>query len=308
MELVYAFQGRLPPYIVHTIHQARCFHDGPITLLIDDLQSPHLATIAKYNVQIVPVENYIDQEFMFVVQENILKFCIAQNLGDRRLLFIRSFERFFVLLNWMRQQQKSNILFLELDMLIYFKPSDLLPLFSKRSMTFTHTENKHKCSAFFYVKDADSLKNLTDYFLYYIRNPENTKDISEMQAIWKWVDIPGVRDQIWMLPSFWKDERYHKDIWENFEAFQYTLFDSIGIAVQMDGPDETHRAEWERRGHRWWAVDVDYRECEIKWKTINGNRIVYLADKNQNEYKVQALHVHNKNLQAFLSKPLEELK
>lgn len=306
MELAYAFLGVLPHYIVHTIHQARCFYDGPITLLIDDLQSPYLEALKPYNVTILNAYDYVHLEFIQAVEQNLPKFCIAHKLGDRRLLFIRSFERFFILENWMRRHTKQNILFLELDMLMYFKPNDLLAFFSQRDMTFTHTEKNHKCSAFFYVKSADALHRLTSYFLDYIRSPENTQNISEMQAIWKWLDIPGNRETIWMLPGLWKDERYHFDVWENFEAFQYTLFDSLGIAILIDGPDASHRDEWERRGRVWWGVDVKYNEYQYKWKEIDGNRVVYLLDQNQNEYKVQALHVHNKNLSAFLSKPLSK--
>ena len=304
MDIVYAFLGRLPHYIVHTIHQARCFFDGPITLLTDDMDSPYLQELTRYNVNVVNAYDYVHLEFIQSVQENISKFCIAHKLGDRKLLFIRSFERFFLLENWMTRNNKRDVLFLELDMLLYFKPSELLPILSKRELTFTHTQEKHKCSAFFYVKTIAALSDMNSYFLSYIRNPENQRDISEMQAIWKWLEFPGVRDRVWMLPGLWKDTRYHTDTWENFEAFNYTLFDSLGIAILIDGPDETHREEWERRGRVWWGVDINYNEYQYKWKEIDGNRVVYLLDKNQNEYKVQALHVHNKNLAVFLSQPL----
>jgi hypothetical protein len=304
MEIVYSFQGRLPEYIIYTIHQARCFHTGPITLFIDDFNSPYLEQIKNYNVTIISAFDYVDLPFIQAVEQNLSKFCIAEKLGDRKLLFIRSFERFFLLKNWMKLNKKENILFLELDMLIYFKPDELLPILSKRDMTFTHTQNDVKCAAFFYIKNPSALERLTSYFLFYIINPENKKDISEMHAIWNWLTVPGVRDSIFMLPGLWKEEKYHKDIWENFETFKYTLFDSMGIGVNLDGPDFTHREEWERRNKRWWAVDVDYRDYGFEWKIINGNRILYLFDENQNQYKVQCIHVHNKNLLAFLSKSM----
>jgi hypothetical protein len=305
MDIVYAFLGRLPHYIVPTIHQARCFFDGPITLLVDDMESPYLEQLKPYNVTIVHAYDYVHLEFIQCVQENASKFCIAHKLGDRKLLFIRSFERFFLLQNWMTKHNKTDVLFLELDMLIYFKPSELLPILSKRELTFTHTQDNHKCSAFFYVKRVSALSDLNSYFLSYIRNPEHQSNISEMQAIWKWLEVPGVRERVWMLPGLWKDTQYHTDVWENFEAFQYSLFDSLGIAILIDGPDSTHREEWERRGRVWWGVDVRYNEYSYTWKTIDGKRIVYLQDTNHNEYKVQALHVHNKHIEAFLSKPLE---
>ena len=38
-----------------------------------------------------------------------------------------------------------------------------------------------------------------------------------------------------------------------------------------------------------------------KWKEVDGKRVVYLVDPQGNEIRVQALHVHNKNLPVFLS-------
>lgn len=303
MEIVYVYIGRLPHYIVDTIHQARTWSDGKITILCDDLESPYLKEIAKYNVNIRNAAIFIDTQFIDVANRNIQKFCIAHKLGDRKLLFIRSFERFFILQKYMELTGATNILFLELDMLIYFKPEDLLPILSQREITFTHTEKPMKCSAFCYIRSVDILKELNRYFVYYIENPENDHDISEMQGIWKWLDVPGVRDRVWMLPGLWKDPRYHTDVWENYDSFQQTLFDSLGIAIAIDGPDASHRDEWERRGRVWWGCDVKYNEYQYRWNNIDGKRLVYLLDPNGQEHRVQCLHVHNKNLPVFLSKP-----
>ncbi len=122
-----------------------------------------------------------------------------------------------------------------------------------------------------------------------------------MQAIKKWLEVPGTRDLVWMLPGLWKDERYHRDIWDTYDAFEHTLFDSLGIAIRIDGPDATHRDEWERKGRIWWGCEVRYNEYDYKWKEVDGKRVVYLVDPQGNEIRVQALHVHNKNLPVFLS-------
>lgn len=303
MEIVYVFIGRLPHYIVDTVHQARTWSDGKITLICDDVESPYLAEVAKYTVTVINANLLMDSQFITVANNNIHKFCIAHKLGDRRLLFIRSFERFFILQKYMEITGAQNILFLELDMLIYFKPEDLLPIISQREITFTHTEKPMKCSAFCYIRSLDILSDLNRYFLQYIENPENKDNISEMQAIWKWLDVPGIRDRVWMLPGLWKDEKYTSDVWENYDAFQQTLFDSLGIAIAIDGPDATHREEWERRGRVWWGCDVNYNAYPHTWKDVDGKRVVYFTDPIGQEHRVQCLHVHNKNLPVFLSTP-----
>jgi hypothetical protein len=112
MEIVYAFVGKLPSYIVESIHQARLFSTNKITLICDDLQSPYLDKLSKFNVTIVPYQTVIDTNFITEVNIHIKSFCIVEKLGDRRELFIRSFERFFLLQKYMELSGSTNILFL----------------------------------------------------------------------------------------------------------------------------------------------------------------------------------------------------
>ena len=306
MEIVYAFVGRLPSYIIETIHQARLFSTNKITLICDDIGSPFLEKIAKYNVNVVPYTTAIDTEFLSCLNTHNGKFCIADKLGDRRLLFIRSFERFFLLQKYMEMTGATNVLFLELDVLIYFKPSDVLSKFSEKEITFEYTDNIHNCSGFCYIKSVDILKEMNKHFLDYIIKTPNGDFISEMRAIKKWTQEPSVMARAWMLPGLWKDERYHQDIWREVEEFDNCLYDGSGIGALVDGPDATHRDEWERKGRVWWGTEVNYSEVPYLWKTIDGFRYLYLVDKKNNnkEYKVNCIHVHNKNLPLFLSRSL----
>jgi hypothetical protein len=308
MEIVYAFVGRLPAYIVETIHQARLFSNDKITLICNDVDSPHLSQIQKYNVSIVNYESVIDSNFLAQVNAHISKFCIAEKLGDRRLLFIRSFERFFLLQRYMEITGAKNILFLELDMLIYFQPKNVISKFSEREITLCYTDSFHTCSAFCYIKSVDILRDMNTFFINYINNPAYSKDITEMQALTVWLKEPSVKQRVWMLPGYWQDNRYNKDIWDNLEVVDNILYDSVGIGVRVDGPDATHVNEWLSRGKIWWATEVNYAEADYIWKEEDNLRMLYLINPaTKQEYKVNCIHVHNKNLPVFLSKPLLEL-
>jgi hypothetical protein len=303
MEIVYVFIGRLPSYTVETIQQSRKWSDGKITLLCDDIQSPYLPQLAQYNVNIQYATEYTDLDFDRVANENFTKFCIADKLGDRRLLFIRSFERFFILKNYMRDNNLENILFLELDMMIYFNPCEMLPLFSQKELTLAYNQEAHVSSALAYIRSPEILDDINQYFIQYIKNAKKDEFISEMRGLSLWLQNPENKKRVWMLPGLWKDERYVSDIWKEFETFNRTLFDSAaGFGVLVDGPDQVHREEWERNGRgKWNGVDVDYSEYRYEWKMEENKRVMYLLDKQNNPFKVQCIHVHSKNLHVCLS-------
>lgn len=305
MEIVYVFLGKLPSYTVGAIHQSRSWSDGKITLICDDINSQYLSIIKQYNVNVVNVDNYKDSNFIETVNTNQSKFCIAEKLGDRKLLFIKSFERFFILQKYMEMNNLENILFLELDLLIYFNPQELLPLLSQREATLAYVDKDMVCSAFFYVKSLPILKSITDYFLHFILHKDEDKFLAEMVALSEWIKTPENQERIWMLPSIPTDKKYNELTYREFNTFK-SVFDGMGIGISMTGPDYTHRDEWIQKQKVWWGTNVKYNEINYSWKTENKLRVLYgKGIDDTEEYKVQCVHVHNKQLDFFLSKPMQ---
>jgi hypothetical protein len=299
MIIVYIFIGKLPVYIIDTIKQTRMFYSGEIILIIDDIQSEHLKNLHEYNVILLPYQEYINKEFLDTVNSNINKFCIAHKIGDRKLLFIRSFERFFILEKFLDRFSQEDILFLELDMLIYFKPEELLPLFRRKEITFSYVQNKKMCSGFSYIKSSTILKEMNEYFLEFIKTSDTF--IAEMIAIGNWIEKPEIKERVSMLPGLWKDEKYNSMIWEEFDAYNQTLFDGSGIGILVDGPDDSHIDEWLSKNKIWWGNEVIYNDYEYEWREIDGKRYLYLKNDKGDAFKIQCIHVHNKKLHKFLS-------
>src|SRR5210317_1129575 len=100
MNVIYSFIGKLPNYIIETIYQLRLYYDGDVYLIIDDIKSQYLKDIVKFNIKIIKYEDVIDNEFNNLNKNKIV---IVNNLGDRKLLFIKSFERFYLLKNLMKK-------------------------------------------------------------------------------------------------------------------------------------------------------------------------------------------------------------
>lgn len=307
MEIVYVYLGKLPSYIVGAVHQSRMWSKNRITIITDDLSSQYLSLLQQYNINIVNAKELEDTEFLKTVEENKKKFCIADKLEDRKFLFIRSFERFFYLNNYMEKNNCHNIMFLELDVLIYFNPEDLLPTFSQRETSVSYVTKDFLCSGLFYVKSPKILNELTTFFKEFIETAKPDQFISEMHALGEWTKRPENNKRIWFLPSICHDERYDVLAYKDFDFFNQTLFDGAGMAIAIDGPDYTHREEWLEKGKTWWGTEVKYNQFTYNWKTENGFRVPYAKPDTPGavDYKIQCLHIHRKYLHGFLSKPFQ---
>ncbi len=297
MIVCYVFIGKLPSYIVENIKHTRLYFSGKIILIVDDLDSVYLREIEKYTIEVIPYRYLNDVEFITTVQENISRFSIVEKLGDRKLLFIRSFERFYLLKNLMKMFNYTDVLFLELDMLIYFNPEDYKDYFSQKDIAFTFTDKKYICTAICYVKSVEILENLTSYFTNFIKY--SGEFISEMTALGNWCLEPGMNEKIFYLPGLWMDERYSEEIWCNYTP-SIGLFDSMGCGVEIDGPDTPHRAEWEAKGRKWWGTQVHYYEYKIKERIIDEKRQFFIVN-GEKEVKLECIHMHSKNLKRIVS-------
>jgi len=107
-----AFIGVLPKYIIECVHQIRIYCQDEIYLIINDVNSIHLQALVKYNIIIVNYADVLPVLFLQTVNKNKRKFKYVNGLIGREALFVRCFERFFVLHNLLVQIKKEHCLFL----------------------------------------------------------------------------------------------------------------------------------------------------------------------------------------------------
>ena len=138
MIIVYSFIGKLPNYIIDTIYQTRLFFEGDIYLILDCFNSPYLEKLKEYNVKLVNYKDVVNNEFLKICKKKKRKIAVMSMLGDRKLLFLRSMERFFLLQNLMEKENLENILFLELDNLIYDDPGNWEEELKMQDLTFIY--------------------------------------------------------------------------------------------------------------------------------------------------------------------------
>ena len=227
MFLSYCFIGSLPYYIVETIHQARCFFEGKIYLIVDDFQSEYIQKINKYNVTIIQYSDVIHQEFSDTLTKNLHKFCIVNNLIGREKLFIYSFERFFLLKNLMRNENLTDCLFLELDNLIYDNPEKWLEKFSRSELCYMFDNHDRCSSGIMYIKNSASLDGFLSYCLDYIS--VSTEFITEMTTLYRYCMMSTKTVQ--MLPVYWRDDNVPKETYQEYDSYKETIFDAAAMGI-----------------------------------------------------------------------------
>jgi hypothetical protein len=301
MIIVYCFIGPLPSYAVDTVHQTRLFYKGPIYFIMSDLQSPHRATLESYGVEFISYDGLKDETFYDCIKEHYTKFSVVEGLKGRENLFVYAFERFFVLYHVMKQREWTDVLFLELDNLIYDDPLKWEETFSSQPMAFMYDNVKRCASGICYIQSHDILFEFTQCCLEYIRETDIANDfMTEMQALYAfWKKNP---EKVQLLPIHWPSENVPPETYENYHRYRKSIFDAAAIGVYLGGVDPYHTHGLVITGLRCiWSI-IDYTHYQYDWREDEEGRLIpYILNKDK-WIRINNLHIHSKNLKPYLSK------
>jgi hypothetical protein len=301
MIVAYAFIGKLPSYSIETVHQTRLFFDGPIYFIVSDMQSEYVDTLQnKYNVTIINYSDVIDNTFIELVCTSVLRTADVPNLGDRSALFIRSFERFYVLHNLMIKNNLENVFFMELDNLIYDDPTKWLTSFCQKDICYMYDNNQRCSSGISFIKSAKSLKILIDFFTKHIKNfvVERDGQINEMTALALFHETN--KEIVQILPIHWSPTEYPVEYSESFGLYN-SIFDSAALGIYFFGIDTYHTEGKIVKYKKWWGSLIDYTIYNYQWKfDDNGRNIPYIWNGTI-WIRINNLHIHSKLLTPALS-------
>jgi len=293
-----SFIGKTQIYLRDCIYQIRLFTNVPIYYIYDDYNDEIVNEIFnKYkNIFLIKYEEVISKEFNILVEENIKKFVIVDNIGERKQLFIRSFERFYLLYNLCIKKELKNVLFIELDNLIYEDPIKWINHINENKLCFMIDNhlNKTCSSGIFFMKRLEYLKDLIDYFNYFILN--NTGFISEMRALYNFYE--NNIEKVFILQT-------HYDILPYSLNYKNTfgVFDSSSIGIYLFGYDICHTksiiVKYEKNIYSY----IDYTNNRFIWINDSKDRkIPYVLKNSGCIVKINNLHIHSKILNEAISK------
>jgi hypothetical protein len=300
MNIVYSYIGVIPDYTLDSIKQCRLFHDGKIFFITNDLSNNIINSIKKYNVDIIDYKSVIDNQFLNLVNNNIKKFNICTQLKDRKLLFIRSFERYCLVKNLIKNLNLQNILFLEIDNLIYNETNNLLKLFTKNNvkMSLMWMNNEHISTGLCFIKDFSAIYNMTEKYNSNITNT-NEKCISEMKEHMK--IYVNNKHQFELLPISPTNDKYNKNYYKNYKNYN-SIFDAAGIGVYLFGLELSMTNYKLKLYQKFNWCDIDYTKYKFIFKIDEKNRkIPYLVFNNE-QILINNLHIHSKIIKPAMSK------
>ena len=296
MNIVYAFIGPLPPYSIDTVRQTRLFYDGPIYFIVSDYTSPYVSTLEKMGVTVVRYDSVIDKPFNDTVKRTHSKFHIVHRLKGREKLFIYSFERFFILLNLMKQHSLTHIFFMELDNLIYADPRTWLSGFKGHQMSIMFDNVGRGASGIAFIENCPILEDFCKYCLTHI---ETTTDfLSEMGALYNfWM---ANQTSVQLLPVHWPTPTQPPQACSNFDKFN-SIFDAAPIGVFLCGQDPFHSGGKIVKGLKNpWSYH-DFSKYKYEWRSDEmGRKIPYVWTESE-WIRINNLHVHSKDLKPYIS-------
>lgn len=297
MFICYAFIGKLPSYIKEAIHQTRCFFEGDIYLIIDDINSEFLRDVEKYNIKIIDYKTVISDTFLNVVAKNARKFQIVEELGDRKLLFVKCFERFFILHNLMLQKNIDDCLFLELDNLIYDDPNNWTDKFKESDLCYMFDNYKRYSSGIMFVKNDKALNGFLNEILNFINN--SNEFMTEMTTLSYYYEKNKSTVQI--LPTYWNNNLVPRETYLNYGKYGDSIFDALAIGCCLFGLDKLHTGGNIVKGlkARWCAID--YTKNQFIWRVDDKGRNRPYIWNGEKFLLINNLHIHAKNLSEALS-------
>lgn len=296
MNLVYSFIGKIPDYTYESFYQARLFFDGPIYFIINDYDSDILHKLKDLNITIVKYEDVIFD----LLLEYFTKFPYLPNLHGRQELFFRSFERFFLLENLIIKYKLENVLFIEIDNLIYMDPTKYIKQLSEKDVAYMW-DNKDRCSSgIFFVKNDLYLNKLNRFFYNWINEPHDL--YQEMIALHDYyVKYP---ENVQLLPTMWLDNNYtDSNELSNTYSNYNSVFDSLPLGIYLFGQDTYHTDGKVKRKEQYECSSIKPYKYEYKWeKDEKGRNIPYILNNFTNTWiQINNLHIHSKDLKSALS-------
>jgi hypothetical protein len=294
--IVFSFIGELPSYCLLAVKQLRYFYNGPIYFICDDLK--YQEQLCEMGCTIIKYDSVIDTKFIEIVNKNIKRFAIVHSLGPRKLLFIRSFERFHLLNNlWKLNPTIQDFIFIEIDNLVYSDPREWI--LNDKPIQWMMDNDDRISTGICIFRNSEYLNMLCNFYYEHI-DDSSVDFLSEMGANWKFTQ--KYEKYVHILPSYWNNlSNVGEDLSKYSEYFMLynKIFDPSSYGVYLFNTDPIHG---KTNYNKWGKLNLVRDNIIIDWIIDeSGRKIPHINLENKKYIPIQNLHIHSKNLHLGMS-------
>ena len=293
MNIVTSFIGTPPSYWIDCIRQVRRFTNSPIWCITNDITHDVIDEIKKVsNTCIVAYEDVKSDVFDNLLTTDGYKFQYVHELTGREELFSRTFERFFLCDNLIKTKKLTDVLFIEIDNMIYEDPCLFLDSFRRKDIAYMYDSDNRYSSGIMYIRDSNSLIDLKRHLLSHVKNSSDY--VCEMHALKSFADTHPNLFQ--MLPIHNKTDKYPISTYEYIDEYKY-IFDSAAIGIYLFGLDTIHTNGIVTKGIKSKWSHIDYTLYKYEWNfDSKGRKYPVIIFDNGDKYRIFNLHIHSKTL------------
>lgn len=282
----------LPDYFGDCVEQFSLFNDGRIYVLTD---RKNIIKLKEYP-QVIPldIKNYYSGK--------VSQLCSVYDFPEKHFWTV-SMTRFIYLETLMRTHDLQHVYHFENDVLIYFNISKFHHVFKQlyHNIALTPGAPTKNMTGFMYIDNYRALEHMTDFFIDTLAklgadgmckkyNCDMAHEMSLMMAYNK-EKGSGRMAYLPILPF--------GEFSQNFDKFN-AIFDPAGWGQfvggsRYEGPGVKPPKQYIGRLLR------ENPQYGVEWKVEDGLRFPYF-NHNGNLVKINNLHIHSKNLKAFISR------
>lgn len=298
MNIVLSFIGKMPTYVVECVTQARLFFKGNIYLIYNDIDAELMKKLEGCSLIFVHYDLVVSKRFNEKFNASNFHFC--NRLEGREQLFMRSYERFYLLDELMKLYSLRNVWFMEIDILLYVDPSKFLPVLETKPYVYSYHRQGHFNTGICFVRSTDDLQPV-------LESLDSFSDGFRSEMVAFNFHYFRLEKKDCLFPLLMPVDEVNRLYYKDFSEFDNHLFDGAIMGMYYFGIDSYHTdGRFEIKNPLAYGLKDKFLNVwkygDLKWKKNDaGHYLPYYITMDDVELPVVNLHIHSKNLIAAVS-------
>lgn len=305
-QIIFVHLGpKLPPYLSTALCQAHMFNLKAELILIANRDAIKKNPLHLDFLKIIPAE-----EIRPSLEHTTFRSVSKLNRSFRDGFWFYATERLFYLDDLISHYNLKNSFHLESDNMLYADLEPMVPIFEKNynGIAAPFESDERGLASFIYIKDKTSIHALATFLL---TNARSEKD--EMSLLNEFKNRYG-KDYLAQLPVLTEDytlrhplvtiagRMSHSVPKEEFTKYSnefQSVFDACSYGQYLGGTDPRNGPDGP--GYINPASFFNCSLMEFEWRMDQEGRRVPYVGFGDKKYRINNLHIHSKNLEAFYS-------